>query len=53
MVEEPGGMWPDHSREGRSWRGYQYHACLAMLDYGFLALEERSRSGKKGGAEIR
>lgn len=45
--------------EGRSWRGFHHHACLVMLAYGFLALEqrrarrERSRPGKKGGAEIR
>jgi SRSO17 transposase len=45
--------------EGRSWRGFHHHACLVMLAYGFLALEqrrarrERSRAGKKGGAEIR
>ena len=40
--------------EGRSWRGFHHHACLVMLAYGFLALEqrrarrERSRPGKKG-----
>lgn len=45
--------------EGRSWRGFHHHACLVMLAYGFLALEqrrarrERSRAGKKGGAEVR
>jgi SRSO17 transposase len=45
--------------EGRSWRGFHHHACLVMLAYGFLALEqsrarrERSRPGKKGGAENR
>lgn len=45
--------------EGRSWRGFHHHACLVMLAYGFLALEqrrarrERSRPGKKGGAERR
>jgi SRSO17 transposase len=45
--------------EGRSWRGFHHHACLVMLAYGFLALEqrrvrrERSRPGKRGGAEIR
>jgi SRSO17 transposase len=43
--------------EGRSWRGFHHHACLTMLAYGFLALEQRrarrgrSRPGKKGGAE--
>jgi SRSO17 transposase len=42
--------------EGRSWRGFHHHACLVMLAYGFLALEQRrarrgrSRPGKKGGA---
>ena len=46
----------DH-HEGRSWRGFHHHACLVMLAYGFLALEQRrarrgrSRPGKKGGAE--
>jgi SRSO17 transposase len=45
--------------EGRSWRGFHHHACLVMLAYGFLALEQRRarrgrpRAGKKGGAEIR
>jgi SRSO17 transposase len=45
--------------EGRSWRGFHHHACLVMLAYGFLVLEqrrarrERSRPGKKGGAESR
>jgi SRSO17 transposase len=48
----------DH-HEGRSWRGFHHHACLVMLAYGFLALEQRrarrgrSRPGKKGGAEGR
>jgi SRSO17 transposase len=48
----------DH-HEGRSWRGFHHHACLVMLAYGFLALEQRrarrgrSRPGKKGGAEPR
>ena len=27
--------------EGRSWRGSRHHACLEMLAYGFLALEQR------------
>jgi SRSO17 transposase len=27
--------------EGRSWRGFHHHACLVMLAYGFLALEQR------------
>ena len=45
----------DH-HEGRSWRGFHHHACLVMLAYGFLTLEQRrarrgrSRPGKKGGA---
>ena len=45
--------------EGRSWRGFHHHACLVMLAYGFLALEQRrarrgrSRPGKRGGAELR
>jgi SRSO17 transposase len=40
--------------EGRSWRGFHHHACLVMLAYGFLALEQermkrtRPRLGKKG-----
>jgi SRSO17 transposase len=40
--------------EGRSWRGFHHHACLVMLAYGFLALEQqrqkrtRPRPGKKG-----
>jgi SRSO17 transposase len=48
----------DH-HEGRSWRGFHHHACLVILAYGFLTLEqrrarrERSRPGKKGGAEGR
>jgi SRSO17 transposase len=48
----------DH-HEGRSWRGFHHHACLVMLAYGFLTLEQRrarrgrSRPGKKGGAERR
>jgi SRSO17 transposase len=43
----------DH-HEGRSWRGFHHHACLVMLAYGFLALEQhrarrgRPRPGKKG-----
>jgi SRSO17 transposase len=45
--------------EGRSWRGFHRHACLVMLAYGFLALEQRRarrgrpRPGKKGGAASR
>jgi SRSO17 transposase len=48
----------DH-HEGRSWRGFHHHACLVMLAYGFLALEQhrarrgRPRPGKKGEAERR
>jgi SRSO17 transposase len=48
----------DH-HEGRSWRGFHHHACLVMLAYGFLTLEQqrarrgRPRPGKKGGAERR
>ncbi len=48
----------DH-HEGRSWRGFHHHACLVMLAYGFLALEQhrarrgRPRPGKKGDLEIR
>jgi SRSO17 transposase len=40
--------------EGRSWRGFHHHACLVMLAYGFLALEQRrakprpAKPGKKG-----
>jgi SRSO17 transposase len=48
----------DH-HEGRSWRGFHHHACLVMLAYGFLTLEQRrarrgrSRPGKKGDPERR
>ncbi len=40
--------------EGRSWRGFHHHACLVMLAYGFLALEQQrakrhpAEPGKKG-----
>jgi SRSO17 transposase len=40
--------------EGRSWRGFHHHACLVMMAYGFLALEQlRAKRhpvepGKKG-----
>jgi SRSO17 transposase len=40
--------------EGRSWRGFHPHACLALLAYGFLLLERHRRqpdprpAGKKG-----
>jgi len=27
--------------EGRSWRGFHHHACLVMLSYGFLVLEQQ------------
>jgi SRSO17 transposase len=46
----------DH-HEGRSWRGFHHHACLVMLAYGFLTLEQRrarrgrARPGKNGGAQ--
>ena len=33
--------------EGRSWRGFHHHACLVMLAYGFLALEQRSERGRR------
>jgi SRSO17 transposase len=45
--------------EGRSWRGFHHHACLVMLAYGFLALEQdrarrgRPRPGKKGDLQRR
>jgi len=29
--------------EGRSWRGFHHHACLVMLAYGFLVLEQLRR----------
>ena len=41
--------------EGRSWRGFHHHACLVMLAYGFLVLEQlRAKEvpaspGKKSG----
>ena len=40
--------------EGRSWRGFHHHACLVMMAYGFLALEQLrakrdpGEPGKKG-----
>jgi SRSO17 transposase len=40
--------------EGRSWRGFHHHACLVMMAYGFLALEQLrakhdpAAPGKKG-----
>lgn len=40
--------------EGRSWRGFHHHACLALLAYGFLLLERQRKQehpvqpGKKG-----
>src|SRR5437667_11753368 len=40
--------------EGRSWRGFHHHACLVMMAYGFLALEQLRvkrdpvKPGKKG-----
>ncbi len=40
--------------EGRSWRGFHHHACLALLAYGFLLLERHRQQahpvepGKKG-----
>ena len=40
--------------EGRSWRGFHHHACLVMLAFGFLVLEQlRAKEqpvapGKKG-----
>ena len=45
----------DH-HEGRSWRGFHHHACLVMLAYGFLTLEQTTSpsgsipAGQKGGA---
>jgi len=45
--------------EGRSWRGFHHHACLVMLAYGFLALEQRREKetpaspGKKSEQEPR
>jgi SRSO17 transposase len=45
--------------EGRSWRGFHHHACLVMLAYGFLALEQLRRKeapvppGGKRGSEPR
>ena len=38
--------------EGRSWRGFHHHACLVMLAYGFLLLEQqRGETERKGGAK--
>jgi SRSO17 transposase len=45
--------------EGRSWRGFHHHACLVMLAYGFLVLEQLREKeapaspGKKSGREPR
>ena len=45
--------------EGRSWRGDHHHACLVMLAYGFLVLEQLREKevpawpGKKSGAAPR
>jgi len=45
--------------EGRSWRGFHHHACLVMLAYGFLVLEQlRAKEsptlpGEKSGLEPR
>ena len=45
--------------EGRSWRGFHHHACLVMLAYGFLVLEQlRAKEapaspGKKSGPSPR
>jgi SRSO17 transposase len=33
--------------EGRSWRGFHHHACLVMLSYGFLVLEQRREKKKE------
>ncbi len=45
--------------EGRSWRGFHHHACLVMLAYGFLVLEQQREKeapaspGKKSGQSPR
>jgi SRSO17 transposase len=44
--------------EGRSWRGFHHHACMAVLAYGFLLLERpwaeaRRRGRRKKGAPSR
>jgi SRSO17 transposase len=45
--------------EGRSWRGFHHHACLVMLAYGFLVLEQLREKevpaspGSKNGSEPR
>jgi SRSO17 transposase len=45
--------------EGRSWRGFHHHACLVMLAYGFLVLEQLREKevpawpGKKSGERPR
>jgi SRSO17 transposase len=33
--------------EGRSWRGFHHHACLVMLAYGFLVLEQLREKKKE------
>jgi SRSO17 transposase len=35
--------------EGRGWRGFRHHACLVMLAYGFLLLEQRRGSADRAG----
>jgi SRSO17 transposase len=35
--------------EGRSWRGFHHHACLVMLAYGFLLLEQRRGAAGRPG----
>jgi SRSO17 transposase len=38
--------------EGRGWRGFHHHACLVMLAYGFLLLEQqRGAAGRRGRAK--
>src|SRR5262249_43216301 len=35
--------------EGRGWRGFHHHACLVMLAYGFLLLEQHRGSAARTG----
>src|SRR5262245_33600185 len=42
----------DH-HEGRSWRGFHHHACLVMLAYGFLTLEQRRLRQEQAAAKAK
>jgi hypothetical protein len=52
QIAEQGCHWArdrlglDHF-EGRSWPGFHHHACLVMLAYGFLVLNQRAASAPR------